>query len=120
MVEFDAEVMKVKICAKCKGLGGAMDNAGHHFKCDCCGGTGRVVQKTLKNLLGIDELDVTVPYDPEEMKIKICRSCKGLGKSRWGSEQMDCPECGGTGRFVEHKIVTEYRLNEVDGLQVED
>lgn len=120
MVEFDPEVMKIKICPKCKGVGGAVDEVGHHFKCDRCDGTGRIVEKTLKTDLGLDELGPNRPFDPDEMKIKICKACKGLGTTRWGSDDLRCQECGGDGRYVEHKILTEYRLSEIDGLTPED
>lgn len=116
MVAYDPEVMKIKICPKCKGHGKCTDQVGNVFICDRCEGYGRVVEKTLKTQLGLDELTPQNPFDPDEMKIKICKACKGLGTVAWGGEQDPCEECRGDGRFVEHKVVSEYRLNEVAGL----
>lgn len=115
MVPFDPEVMRIKICANCKGHGKCVDAVGNTFICDRCEGHGRVVEKVLKTQLGLDELTPQNPFDPEEMKIKICKHCKGLGTLSWGAEQDLCEECRGDGRYVEHKLVTEFRLSEVEG-----
>lgn len=40
-------------------------------------------------------------YDPDTMKIKLCKACKGLGSiiTKTG-EHIKCDECTGTGRLV--------------------
>lgn len=119
-VQFDPETMKIKICKKCKGVGFGQDLTGNRFKCSECGGTGRIIVKTLKNELGLDELGPNLSFDDETMKVRICRSCGGLGMLRWGSDERSCEDCGGSGRVIEQKIVTEYQLNEVEGLENPD
>lgn len=49
-------------------------------------------------------------YDPESMKIKICKECKGTGKI----EDHDCPNCKGTGRIVIRSNQTEYHISDIE------
>ena len=49
-------------------------------------------------------------YDPESMKIKICKECKGTGKI----EDHDCPNCKGTGRIVIRSNQTEYQISDIE------
>ena len=116
-MEFDPETMKVKLCKKCKGLGYGIDLRGNRFKCSECSGTGRVVEKTLKNEYLMDELSYAASFDKETMKVVICKTCAGLGSITFvnGGEQ-ECRECNGHGRYIEQKIATEYQLHNVEGL----
>ena len=49
-------------------------------------------------------------YDPESMKIKICKECKGTGKTESGEE---CANCKGTGRIVVRTNPTEYQISDI-------
>lgn len=55
-------------------------------------------------------------YDPESMKIKICKECKGTGKSNGGEV---CGNCGGTGRIVVRTNATEYQISDIENNRVE-
>ena len=116
-MKFDPETMKVKLCKKCKGLGYGIDLRGKRFKCSECSGTGRVVEKTLKDEYLMDELSDAASFDKETMKVVICKTCAGLGSITFvnGGEQ-ECRECNGHGRYIEQKITTEYQLHNVEGL----
>lgn len=115
-MDFDPELMKIKICRKCKGVGFGQDLKGHRFRCAECTGTGRIVVRTLKNELTMQELNGTDGFDEETMKVKVCKVCDGLGVKRFGQEEHGCDECGATGRLIEQKIVTEYQMHHVEGL----
>ncbi len=40
-------------------------------------------------------------YDPDSMKIKLCKACKGLGSIILKTgKHIGCDECSGTGRLV--------------------
>ena len=115
-MEFDPESMKVHICKKCKGLGFGIDLKGNKFKCAECGGTGRYVTKKLTEEFTLDSLNENLSFDPETMKIRICKSCGGLGSINYGSEDRECEDCHGTGRIVEQVITTEYQMHHISGL----
>ena len=115
-MEFDPETMKVHICKKCKGLGFGVDLKGNRFNCTECGGTGRIIHKTLKEDFTLDSLCENLHFDPETMKIRICKSCGGMGNLNFGGEERICEDCHGTGRIVEQKIMTEYQLHHIDGI----
>lgn len=115
-MEFDPETMKIKTCKKCKGLGFGVDLAGNRFECTECNGTGRIVVKTLKNEFTLDSLSENLSFDKETMKVRVCKSCGGLGTINYGTEERDCVDCHGTGRIIEQKIVTEYQLHHFDGI----
>ena len=119
-MEFDPETMKIKTCKKCKGLGFGVDLKGNRFDCSECQGTGRIVVKTLKNEFPLGSLGENLSFDKETMKVRICKSCSGLGSINFGSEDRDCVDCHGTGRIIEQKIVTEYQLQHVDGITTEE
>lgn len=119
-MEFDPDTMKVKICKKCKGLGFATDLQGGRIKCSDCDGTGRIILKTLKNDFSLTSLGEHLSFDPETMKIRVCKSCGGLGSINYGTEERDCADCNGTGRIIAQTIKTEYRLHHIDGLLEED
>lgn len=115
-MKFDPETMKVKLCKKCKGLGYGIDLRGSRFKCAECSGTGRVVEKTLKEEFGMDDLVDNASFNRETMKVVICKSCGGLGSISYGAEEHECQDCDGHGRIIEQKIITEYQLHHVEGL----
>lgn len=115
-MEFDPENMKIRICKKCKGLGFGQDLKGNKFKCAECGGSGRIVVRTMKNEFSMNELNDNLHFDKETMKVHVCKSCDGMGTVNYGSETRDCTDCGGTGRIIEQRIVTEYQLHHIDGL----
>lgn len=115
-MEFDPENMKIRICKKCKGLGFGVDLRGNRFPCPECTGTGRVVVKTLKEEFTLDSLGRNLPFDRETMKVRVCKSCGGLGSVGFGDAERECADCHGTGRVVEQKILTEYQLRHVDGI----
>ena len=119
-MEFDPENMKIHICKKCKGLGFGIDLKGNRFKCAECGGTGRILIKTLKDEFTLDSLNENLSFDKETMKVRVCKSCGGLGSINYGTEERQCEDCNGTGRIVEQKIVTEYQLHHVDGIEQEE
>ena len=113
-MQFDPETMKVKICKKCKGLGFGIDLRGRRFECAECSGTGRVIEKTLKDEFVLGALENDASFDRETMKVVICKSCGGLGSINYGTANRDCEDCHGTGRIIEQKIVTEYQLHHID------
>ena len=115
-MEFDPETMKIHICKKCKGLGFGVDLKGNRFKCVECSGTGRILVKTLKEEFTLDSLSENLSFDKETMKVRVCKSCGGLGSISYGTEDRECEDCHGTGRIVEQKILTEYQLHHVDGI----
>ena len=51
-------------------------------------------------------------FNPESMKVHICKYCKGLG---FGTDlkgrRFDCSECGGTGRTVIDTEQSEFTLD---------
>ena len=55
-------------------------------------------------------------YDPESMKIKICKECKGTGKSDGGEV---CANCKGTGRIVVRTNATEYQISDIENNNVD-
>ncbi len=114
-MEFDPESMKIHICKKCKGLGFGIDLKGNRFTCSECGGTGRILVKTLKNEFTLGSLNENLSFDKETMKVRVCKSCGGLGTINYGSEERDCEDCGGTGRIIEQRLLTNYQLNDIDG-----
>lgn len=105
-MKFNPETMKVKLCKKCKGFGFGIDLKGSRYKCAECSGTGRVVEKTLKEEFWLDSLSEDLSFNKETMKVVICKSCAGLG----------CEDCNSHGRIIEEKITTEYQLHHVEGL----
>ena len=115
-MEFDPETMKIHICKKCKGLGFGIDLKGNRFKCAECSGTGRLLVKTLKEEFTLDSLSENLSFDKETMKVRVCKSCGGLGSINYGTEDRECEDCHGTGRIIEQKILTEYQLHHVDGI----
>ncbi len=119
-MEFDPETMKIHICKKCKGLGIGVDLKGNRFKCSECSGTGRILVKTLKDEFTLDSLSENLSFDKETMKIRVCKSCGGLGTINYGVEDRECQDCHGTGRIIEQKILTEYQLHHIDGLFEEE
>ena len=59
-------------------------------------------------------------FNPNSMKIKICKNCKGLGvRYDITGQRFICDECGGTGRILEENIVSEFPLNMLDDLHSE-
>ena len=115
-MQYDPETMKVHVCKKCKGLGFGFDLKGRRFKCAECSGTGRVIQKTLKEEFQLDDLCDTASFDKETMKVVICKECGGLGSIIYAGEEHGCTECNGNGRIIEQKIITEFQLHHVEGL----
>lgn len=115
-MQFDPESMKIHICAKCKGLGFGTDLKGNRFNCSECGGTGRVLVQTIKEEFLLDSLGENLSFDRETMKVRVCKSCDGLGSINYGVEERECDDCHGTGRIIEQKIVTEYMLHHVEGV----
>ena len=115
-MEFDPETMKIHICKKCKGLGFGIDLKGNRFTCSECTGTGRILVKTLKEEFTLDSLSENLSFDKETMKVRVCKSCGGLGRINYGTEERECEDCHGTGRIIEQKILTEYQLHHVDGI----
>lgn len=115
-MEFDSENMKIRICKKCRGLGFGIDLKGSRFNCPECSGTGRIIVKTLKEEFTLDSLGGNLRFDRETMKVRVCKSCGGLGSVSYGAEERECADCHGTGRIVEQKILTEYQLHHVDGI----
>ncbi|MDY3213626.1 molecular chaperone DnaJ [Pyramidobacter sp.] len=115
-MEFDPETMKIHICKKCKGLGFGIDLKGNRFNCSECNGTGRILVKTLKEEFTLDSLSENLSFDKETMKVRVCKSCGGLGSINYGVEERECEDCHGTGRIIEQKILTEYQLHHVDGI----
>ena len=56
-------------------------------------------------------------FNPDIMKIKLCKKCKGLGyRTDLKGRPFICAECAGTGRLVEQNIVSEFPLNMLDDL----
>ena len=50
-------------------------------------------------------------FDPEEMKIKICKKCKGLGSGvDIKGNRFTCSECTGTGRILVKTTKSEFPL----------
>ena len=119
-MEFDPETMKIHICKKCKGLGFGIDLKGNRFTCSECTGTGRILVKTLKEEFTLDSLSENLSFDKETMKVRVCKSCGGLGSINYGTEERECEDCHGTGRIIEQKILTEYQLHHVDGIVSSD
>lgn len=115
-MRFDPETMKVKLCKKCKGLGYGIDLRGSRFKCAECSGTGRVVEKTLKEEFTLDSLSGDLSFDEETMRVVICKECGGLGTINYLDGERKCENCHGTGRIIEEKITTEYQLHHVEGI----
>lgn len=115
-MQFDPETMKIHVCKKCRGLGFGVDLKGARFNCCECGGTGRILVKTLKEEFTLGSLGENLSFDRETMKVRVCKSCGGLGRIRYGAEERECGDCHGAGRFVEQTITTEYQLRHVDGL----
>lgn len=115
-MRFDPETMKIRVCKKCKGLGFGIDLKGRRFTCAECSGTGRVIEKTLKEEFGMDDLVDSASFDRETMKVVICKSCGGLGSISYGAEEHECQDCNGHGRIIEQKIITEYQLHHVEGI----
>ena len=115
-MKFDPETMKIHICKKCKGKGFGIDLHGNRFRCSECSGTGRIIQKTLKEEFTFDSLSGGLAFNEETMKVVICKSCGGLGSINYGTEEHECEDCHGHGRIIEEKIVTEYQLHHVEGL----
>ena len=56
VVDFDKDIMKVKLCKACKGLGFMFDNMGNKIQCNECGGSGRVVKCDPKTELLMSEI----------------------------------------------------------------
>lgn len=56
-----------------------------------------------------------MPFDYNEMAVKICKNCKGLGIS-WDANgnAHHCPHCHGKGRVVAMKHVKEFPLDSID------
>lgn len=115
-MEFDPESMKVHLCKKCKGLGFGIDLKGNRFNCAECSGTGRLVTKKLTEEFTLDALNENLSFDNETMKVRICKSCGGLGHIDYGTEDRECEDCHGSGRIVEQTITTEYQLHHIDGI----
>lgn len=60
-------------------------------------------------------------FDPDSMKIVLCKECKGLGVVEDVSEKLSsrgrtCSVCRGYGRLVRQLIKTELPLSEFDDL----
>lgn len=105
----------MKLCKKCKGLGFAIGKTGEKFGCPDCAGSGRIIEKTLKNEFAMEDLDGTVAFDKETMTIRVCKSCGGLGMFVYGpDDSQPCRDCGGTGRIVLQQIKTEYQLHHLE------
>lgn len=114
-MKYDPDSMKVKLCKKCKGLGFALGKTGEKFPCPECSGTGRVIERNIKNEFSLDDLGENLSYDGETMKVKVCKSCNGLGSFVYGPDDTrDCEDCGGTGRVVLQQIITEYQLHHLE------
>ena len=77
---------------------------------------GRILVKTLKEEFTLDSLSENLSFDKETMKVRVCKSCGGLGSINYGVEEHECEDCHGTGRIIEQKILTEYQLHHVDGI----
>lgn len=53
-------------------------------------------------------------FDPETMKVKLCKKCKGLGYGiDLKGNKFRCSECSGTGRVVENTLKDEYLMDEL-------
>lgn len=114
-MKYDPETMKVKLCKKCKGLGFSLGINGERYGCPECNGSGRILLKTIKDDFTMDELNENHVFDRETMKVRICKSCSGLGRFVYGpDDSRPCQDCGGTGRIVGQEISTEYPLHHLD------
>ena len=51
-------------------------------------------------------------FDPETMKIHICKKCKGLGFGiDLKGNRFNCSECNGTGRILVKTLKEEFTLD---------
>lgn len=54
-------------------------------------------------------------YDPECMKIKLCKKCKGLGFALGKTgEKFGCPDCSGSGRVVIKTLKSDFPLDDLN------
>ena len=114
-MKYDPETMKVRLCKKCKGLGFSIGITGQKFGCPECGGSGRILLKVIKDDFALEELNDTRDFNKETMKVRVCKSCAGLGRFIYGpDDSRACQECDGTGRIVEEEISTEYQLRHLE------
>lgn len=116
---FDPETMKIHICKRCKGLGFGLDLKGNHFICSECGGTGRILVRTIKDEFTLGQIGDDLPFDKDTMNVRICKSCSGIGYVSFGDESRECKDCHGTGRIIEQKVQNEYQLHHLDGFKEE-
>lgn len=60
-------------------------------------------------------MDERIKYNPETMKVKICKECHGLGiVHNMDGDILVCPNCLGRGRLIEIKTTNEVTLNSVN------
>lgn len=55
-------------------------------------------------------------YDPDTMKVKLCKECKGLGvvtNPEYGTKEI-CSACHGQGRIVVKTNETEFSITQID------
>ncbi len=55
-------------------------------------------------------------FDPDTMKVIVCRKCKGIGTFGVDVEgnRFTCTECGGTGRILIKTTKTDFPLGSID------
>ena len=112
MYNYDPESMKIKICKECKGTG--KSDGGE--VCANCKGTGRIVVRTNASEYQISDIvNNEIIFDPDIMKVKICKECKGLGFfiDHHGTK-IPCAECGGSGRIIKCDPKTELLMSEIE------
>lgn len=55
-------------------------------------------------------------FDPENMKIRICKKCEGLGSvPKPDGAYETCPECEGAGRVLVKTLASELPLGSLGG-----
>lgn len=67
-------------------------------------------------------------FNPNEMKIALCKTCKGVGQVTAGEHNKDksifeadtlvtCPACTGYGRVVNHSVKATYTFDQFEELK---
>lgn len=79
-----------------------------------CGGTGRMVHEKEQSEYLMSSLESgAIAYNPDTMKVKICKNCKGLGYFiDSNGNKTECSECKGFGRIINYNVNTEHQMNE--------
>ena len=111
MFKYDPESMKIKICKECKGTGRSEGGE----VCANCKGSGRIVIRTNASEYQISDIENNViTFDKDIMKVKLCKSCKGLGFmfDNQGNK-IKCIDCEGSGRIIKCDPKTELLMSEI-------